>query len=100
MKYTLALAMLAISLGASTGCTSMADVGANMDRTMRVFRPRPFDEAADAEEAEENVEDEWGKLMSEARPNDQREPESDSWWWNKVMSPQSRNIERSLGFGN
>jgi hypothetical protein len=98
MKSTVGLAILAISLIASTGCTTMSDVGANMRRSARMFRPRPFDETLD-EEAEDTMEDDWGKMMSEGRPRDQSEAESDSWWWNKVMSPQSRSIERSLGVG-
>jgi len=97
MKSTVGLVILAISLSASTGCTTMSDVGANMRRSARMFRPRPFDETTDAEE--ENIEDDWGKMMSEGRPQNQSEPDSDSWWWNKVMSPQSRSIERSLGVG-
>lgn len=97
MKHTVAVAILAISLSASTGCTTMSDVGSSMRRSARMFRPRPFDETP-AEQTEE-VEDDWSKMMSEARPRDQSEPETDSWWWNKVMSPQSRSIERSLGFG-
>ncbi len=97
MKSTVALAILAISLSTSTGCTTMSDVGANMRRSVRMFRPKPFDETTADEEAE--LEDDWGKMMSEGRQPDQSEPDSDSWWWNKVMSPQSRSIERSLGIG-
>ena len=97
MKSTVGLAILAISLIASTGCTTLSDVGANMRRSVRMFRPRPFDETVN-EEAEE-IEDDWGKMMKEGRPQAPSESDSDSWWWNKVMSPQSRSIERSLGVG-
>ncbi len=94
MKFIMTAAILAISLSASTGCT-MSDVGANMRRTARMFRPRPFDETTDPKE---NVDDEWGKLMSEGRPNTEREREPDRFFFEKVMSPQARSIERSLGF--
>ena len=95
MKHTVALAILAILLSASTGCTSMSDVGANMKRSMRMFRPRPFDDATDYQE---EADDEWGKLMNVARPDTERERDPDRFWIEKVMSPQARSIENSLGY--
>ena len=96
MKFFIAGAILAILLSASTGCT-MTDLGANMVRTARMFRPRPFDETTDPKD-KENVDDEWAKLMSEARPNTEREREPDRFFFEKIMSPQARSIERNLGF--
>jgi len=97
MKRSVFLAIFMILMGSSTGCTMMSDVGDNMTRTMRMFRPRPFDDTEDPNA--EDAYDEWGEMMREGRPNSQTETETDNWWWNNVMSPQSRSIERSLGFG-
>ncbi|MCH2210520.1 MAG: hypothetical protein MK110_04410 [Fuerstiella sp.] len=98
MKHILALAILAISLNTSTGCTSMSDVGGNMARTMRMFRPRPFDDSEDPQYTE-SAEDPWSKMMGDARPRDREASETDSLWRKYAMSPQSRSIERSLGVG-
>ncbi len=101
MKNTVAAAILAISLSASTGCTTMSDFGANMTRTARMFRPRPFDEPGELEDAgelHELVDDGWGAMMKEGRPNDARERDPDRFWVENVMSPQARSIERNLGF--
>ena len=96
MKHLVAAAILAISLSASTGCTAMSDIGANMNRTARMFRPRPFDEPTAPETgADEN---EWSKMVSEARPNTERERDPDRFYFEKVMSPQARSIEHNLGF--
>ena len=88
-------AILAISLTSSTGCTSLSDVGANMKKTARMFRPRPYD---DSDEFEAESEDAWADMVREGRDLHEREREPDRFWWNKVMSPQARNIERNLGF--
>ncbi len=48
-------AILAISLTASTGCTSLSDVGANMKKTARMFRPRPFDDSDEFEAESEDA---------------------------------------------
>lgn len=97
MKRPVFLAIFMILMCSSTGCTMMSDVGDNMTRTMRMFRPRPFDDNEDP--AAEDAYDEWGEMMREGRPNGQTETETDDWWWNNVMSQQSRSIERSLGVG-
>lgn len=99
MKHTVAVAILAISLSTSTGCTMMGDFKANMARTARMFRPRPFDETFDeATDPDIAVEDDWSKLVKEGRPNAEMERDPDRFWVEKVMSPQARNIERNLGF--
>lgn len=95
MRPTVAVAILAISLSTSTGCTMMSDFRANMTRTARMFRPRPFDETTETAEA---VEDDWSELIKEGRPNDEMERDPDRFWVEKVMSPQARSIERNLGF--
>ena len=97
MKRVLVMTILAISFSASTGCTMMSDVRSNMTHSMKMFRPRPFDEGD--EPRLEVSKDKWADDLREARPDNQLDADPDDWWWNKVMSPQSRSIERSLGIG-
>ena len=95
MQRALATFILAAFTGASTGCTMMSDVGDNMSVIMRQFRPRPFDETTDPSEREK---DEWAGAVSEVRPASKTEREPSRFWWNKIMSPEARSIERNLGF--
>ena len=88
-------AILAILLTASTGCTTMSDVGTGMTKTMRMLRPQPFD---GTDEPSENADDSWSDMVKEGRPNREPEREPDRFWWNNIMSPQARSIERNLGF--
>ena len=95
MKHIVAAAILAISFSASTGCTTMTDMRSSMAQSMRMFRPRPFDEPFDTEE---EINDDYDQLVSEARPDMEMERDPDRFWVEKVMSPQARSIERNLGF--
>ena len=95
MNRLLPLAIVAILLTASTGCTTMSNVGTGMTKTMRMFRPQPFD---GTDEPSENEDDSWGDMVKEGRPNRDPEREPDRFWWNNIMSPQARSIERNLGF--
>lgn len=97
MKRALVMTILAISFSASTGCTMMSDVRSNMTHSMKMFRPRPFDGGDEPQVEDSN--DKWEDDLREARPDIQLDADPDDWWWNKVMSPQSRSIERSLGIG-
>jgi hypothetical protein len=97
MKRALVITILAISFSASTGCTMMSDVRSNMSHSMKKFRPHPFDEGNELQVVDNK--DKWEDDLREARPDIQLEADPDDWWWNKVMSPQSRSIERSLGIG-
>lgn len=93
MKHTVAVAILAISLSASTGCTTMSDMGANMARQ---FRPRPFDESPEFQS--HGIEDELSEMMREGRPIDDSDREPEDWYQKNVMSDRARSIERNLGF--
>jgi hypothetical protein len=97
MKRALMITILAISFSASTGCTMMSDVRSNMTDSVKMFRPRPFDEGDESQL--DRSEDKWADDLREARPDTQLDADPDDWWWDKVMSPQSRSIERSLGIG-
>ena len=97
MKRALMITILAISFSASTGCTMMSDVRSNMTDSVKMFRPRPFDEGDESQL--DRSEDKWADDLREARPDTQLDADPDDWGWNKVMSPQSRSIERSLGIG-
>ncbi len=98
MKCVCVAAIVAVLLGTSTGCAVFESGRDAMNQTVRMFRPRPFDEPIDKrpdhllDEA-----DEWGFVGDEGRSEMPRQKDPDSWWQNLVMSEEARNIERNLG---
>ncbi|MEZ6059193.1 MAG: hypothetical protein R3C19_02410 [Planctomycetaceae bacterium] len=93
MKRVYVTGIVAVLLSASTGCAVFESGRDAMSQTMRMFRPRPFDEPADVDDQP----DEWGFVGDEGRAELPRERDPDRWWQNLVMSEDARNIERNLG---
>lgn len=93
MKRLILSQIVAVLLLSSTGCMMMQSGKDAMTQSMRMFRPKPFDEVPDHNPED----DEWDFVGNEGRGDQPRERETDRWWHNLVMSPEARSIERNLG---
>lgn len=81
---------------AVTGCSAMND-SREMGHTMvNSMFPTP-EERADEYADENRVDREHEKMMLDARQGLSASKEPDKWWFDKIQSPESRSIERSLG---
>jgi len=95
MKRPLLPGILAISMMASTGCTSMTGDATIMSKTAEMFHLTP---SAKDTDTDDQVDESWGNMIKEGRPESAQEMDPDRFWFEKVMSPQARSIENNLGF--
>jgi len=92
MRRTL---LLLAMLAAFPGCTTMmTDAQEFWSQSKRAMVPS----ASDYQDGSTDEGEEWEFVGKEARGNEPKEREVDRWWWENVMSPQARSIERNLGY--
>jgi hypothetical protein len=80
----------------SCGCQAMDDSRQLGHNTINSMFPVPQERGNDY--ADENrVDKGHEEMMLQSRSGMSKSSENDKWWFDKIMSPEARSIERSLG---
>ncbi|HUG90042.1 MAG TPA: hypothetical protein VML55_04360 [Planctomycetaceae bacterium] len=93
MRFVM-LTVLPLALCGLAGCVLTDSVREPARETRRLTAPP----AADARDFSQDAGDEWSYVGEDARGNQTRERDPDTWWKKWIMSEKARNIERNLGY--